>query len=404
MKHENPLVSVIIPVYNAGPYLEDAVESALEQTYDNLELIVVDDGSTDESVEICDRMAARDHRISVCHQQHAGASAARNRGLDMASGEYICFIDADDHAYGDMIRMMVTRMEKEQADVAVFNVFEEKKWGLGSVAGWHIKSDALTTDEIRFRLLLGDDNYVWRKMYRRSLWDGIRFPLGKNHEELYVNAELFLRPKKIISSQQVLYNFNHYKEKTFGRKDELYDIYDSLEAWRHNLETAGQYAMLFPYREYYRWQARMRWHRGRAKTAGTSEGALWMDTRYQKLFDSDNDFAMAVTRQDRKEEILEYYMAAFRMHREKEGILLRYGIDDDSNERELIQAALEVLCVNSVVRKLPAETVTEVKKRVEEARERDHVLPAGQNILFSLIDHGNEDVMRFKGRSYLKRF
>ena len=114
---QDPLISVIIPVYNVAPYLREAVDSAINQTYRNLEIIMVDDGSTDGSGDICDEYASRDPRITVIHQKNCGSSSARNAGLDRATGEYIAFLDSDDAYDLSFIRTMIDVAFRENSDI-----------------------------------------------------------------------------------------------------------------------------------------------------------------------------------------------------------------------------------------------------------------------------------------------
>ena len=115
-------VSVIIPVYNVGNYLDRCMKSIVNQTYKNLEIILVDDGSTDQSAELCDRWAEKDERISVVHQNNGGLSNARNTGLDRAKGEYLTFIDSDDIVSHLLIEKLVLKSESESADISICDV------------------------------------------------------------------------------------------------------------------------------------------------------------------------------------------------------------------------------------------------------------------------------------------
>ena len=116
MEH-NPLISVIVPVYNVAEYLSRCVDSILAQSYENLQIILVDDGSTDDSGKICEEYAKKDARIQVIHQNNGGLSSARNAGLDLASGEYIGFVDSDDWIEPEMYAEMLARMEKYDAQL-----------------------------------------------------------------------------------------------------------------------------------------------------------------------------------------------------------------------------------------------------------------------------------------------
>lgn len=174
------MISIIVPVYRAEEYLENCIESLLSQTYSDLEIILVDDGSPDASGRICDAYAAKDSRIRVIHQENRGSAAARNAGLDAASGEYVGFVDADDavdsHMYEELLRAIygfdlaicgtcVIRNGKRQAnqDFATNRALDED--GL-----WHVIFGYL-------------NNAVWNKLYRADLIRDSRFPVGICHNE-----------------------------------------------------------------------------------------------------------------------------------------------------------------------------------------------------------------------------
>lgn len=128
---ENYKVSVIVPVYNVAPFLEKCVESILSQTWDFIEIILVNDGSTDDSGLICDQMQQKDDRVKVLHKKNGGVSAARNSGIEMASGGFICFVDGDDYVMPDYIEYMLEQLVKNKADIALttqmFGNFDENK-------------------------------------------------------------------------------------------------------------------------------------------------------------------------------------------------------------------------------------------------------------------------------------
>ena len=126
-KSNAPLVSVIIPVYNVAPYLEEALESVINQSYNNLEILVIDDGSTDGSEIICEEYAARDKRIRVIYQVNGGLSDARNTGLDLAAGEYIAFLDSDDAYRSNMIEVMLRAVMRYQADIIICRCLRRPK-------------------------------------------------------------------------------------------------------------------------------------------------------------------------------------------------------------------------------------------------------------------------------------
>lgn len=174
MSQNNPLVSVIIPVYNVLPYLREALDSVINQSYKNLEIIIIDDGSTDGSGELCDQYF--DSRIKIIHQSNQGLSSARNAGLDLMSGDIVAFLDSDDAFYPHMIQTMLKEMEKSSADIVACNfVWDRRQSEYGE--GLYSSKEALK-ELINARI----ETAVWNKIYKRYLWDEIRFPEGHVYE------------------------------------------------------------------------------------------------------------------------------------------------------------------------------------------------------------------------------
>lgn len=165
-----PRISVIIPVYNVEPYLRRCLESVVLQTYKNLEIILVDDGSTDKSGSICDEYALNDERINVIHKKNGGLSSACNVGLAAATGDWIGWVDSDDWAEQDMFEYMLRGAEKYDADAAVCSRYE---WQLNRKVfkGW--KSEEIYDGEQALRALLEDEeinNFRWDKLWKRSFF------------------------------------------------------------------------------------------------------------------------------------------------------------------------------------------------------------------------------------------
>ena len=193
----NELVSVIVPVYNVGPYLVEALDCVCEQTYDNLEIIVVDDGSTDGSGAICDRYAEKDGRVQVVHQERKGLSGARNTGLERMTGTYVAFLDSDDAFVKTFIETMVNAMRDTQADMAVSRFAhirtDGKLIGDGIAADEKTVARKLLNRADALRALADNriDVIMTDKLYRRELWDTIRFPEGYVHEDVAVIFSVF---------------------------------------------------------------------------------------------------------------------------------------------------------------------------------------------------------------------
>ena len=205
-KRERPLVSVIIPVYNVAPYLREALDSVVNQTCRRLEIIVVDDGSTDGSGALCDEYAS-DPRVRVIHQENRGLSGARNAGLDRATGDAIAFLDSDDAFHPDFVRQMLEAMEGADVAVCRYERHDPAPDGKGrpapaAKAGTYGRAEALRA------CVDGSINpAVWNKLYRRALWECIRFPEGHNHEDLHVICEIFDRCDRARVLDRALYRY-----------------------------------------------------------------------------------------------------------------------------------------------------------------------------------------------------
>lgn len=211
------LVSVIVPVYNVEPYLEQCVESILAQTYENLEIILVDDGSTDKSGEICDRYAEKDSRIRVIHQENAGVSVARNTGLDICRGDYIGFVDSDDYIASDMYEVLLTRLRKDKAVIgacAVSHVSPHSVQAEGIGKPYAIFSGAEAAKSL-FNpdkgFLDGVKFSVCNKLYRRNVFfsgnqERITFPEGKIlGEDAHVTTSVIYHADRVVYIGKNLY-------------------------------------------------------------------------------------------------------------------------------------------------------------------------------------------------------
>lgn len=197
------MVSIIIPVYNVGPYLKECLYSVVTQSYKNLDVIVIDDGSSDESARICDYYQKRDSRIRVIHQENRGLSAARNIGLNMINGEIIAFLDSDDALLPDMIETMVEGMIKTNSDITICGFFicntVNKLIPSKYNREFKVQKGLLSSKDALDQMIEGKINMsVWNKIYRRVLFDSIRFPEGCVHEDNYVTPYLLERADQIL--------------------------------------------------------------------------------------------------------------------------------------------------------------------------------------------------------------
>lgn len=201
-------ISVIVPIYNVEKYLKKCIESIINQTYSNLEIILVDDGSPDNCGKICDEYQVQDSRIKVIHKKNGGLSDARNAGIKEATGEIISFIDSDDFVDLDMYEYMLNEMQKENADIVICGTkidFENGKTRIKRAEKRKIlnSKDAL----IELNSFKSFDMAVWNKLYKKEIIDGIFFPVGKKSEDYFVMYQYFDRAKKIIILPEAKYHY-----------------------------------------------------------------------------------------------------------------------------------------------------------------------------------------------------
>ena len=178
---KTPLISIIIPVYKVEPFLRECLDSIVSQTYQNLEIILVDDGSTDGSGAICDEYAARDGRIIVIHQENQGISGARNAGLDIASGDYVLFVDSDDRIEPFTCECALKAAIGQQADLVSFGykvIYESGKSREVVAPASGIQDKRQVMQELVWQRGNFRDS-AWNKLFARKLFDDIRFPEGK---------------------------------------------------------------------------------------------------------------------------------------------------------------------------------------------------------------------------------
>ena len=222
----NGKISIIIPVYNVEKYIERCLDSVITQSYVNLEIILVDDGSTDRSGEICDRYAVRDNRIKVIHAENAGLGEARNRGIRMVSGEYICFVDSDDWIEGDFCKELIEVAEKTQSNISIcgyYECFEDNK----TPKVFYENCFTKTGKEILHYTMTANGKYwfnisVWNKLYKREIVSGLLFK-SRVYEDIMYNVESLYRAGEISYVNKCLYNYRVNREgsiisKGFQRK------------------------------------------------------------------------------------------------------------------------------------------------------------------------------------------
>lgn len=216
--NQKSLLSVIVPVYNTEIYLERCIDSIISQTYKNLEIILVDDGSTDRSGIICDEYKQKDERIRVVHQKNAGPSAARNCGLDIARGKYIGFVDSDDYIAADMYENL-QRCMKAGIDITCCGTISIRK-SKSIVCCKMNRQRIFNTEEAIFELLKGDfiSFAVWDKLFRKSVIGNSRFPQKRLCEDLPFTYQVIKKSKKVIHIGNTEY-FYCYRENSRSKSD-----------------------------------------------------------------------------------------------------------------------------------------------------------------------------------------
>lgn len=229
------LISVIVPIYKVERYLRECLDTICGQTYKNLEIILVDDGSPDNCGKICDEYSQKDTRIKVIHKKNAGVAEARNSGLDAANGRYISFIDPDDLVKPTMLEQLYSLMKEYDAQVSMcgFCYYEDGK-----------QKDVFQED--REKLVISGidaqyryfENYqkslmysvVWNKLFDRNLFLGLRYPKGKIHEDEYLNFQLLYQAGKMVCTSEILYLYRIVRKESImdyfnANRFQLFDAY-----------------------------------------------------------------------------------------------------------------------------------------------------------------------------------
>ncbi len=217
------LLSIIIPIYNVEKYLERCINSVLDQTYQNLQIILVDDGSTDGSRDICDKYKILDARIRVIHKSNGGAADARNKGLQIAEGEYIGFVDADDYVALDMYERLYDALEERGCDIACcgrINRFDKSVKSRLRI-DYTKKCVTLLTNKKAMKTLFlydGIDFSPCDKLFRVKVLKGLQFPTGRSSEDIPVIYEAFKRANSVVHIGSAKYNYCHRKDSSSGRR------------------------------------------------------------------------------------------------------------------------------------------------------------------------------------------
>lgn len=218
------MISVIVPVYNVEQYLDQCVESIVKQTYKELKIILIDDGSTDDSGLICDKWGEMDSRVLVIHQSNQGVCVARNVGLAHAEGEYITFVDSDDYLHPQMYELLLRAMQKNNADIAACRerAFEDGSEQVEEV----LCQNSIVTVENRQQYLshyledfVGQYTWVWNKLYTREIIGEKRFGKEQVLEDISFSVDLAVGADRVVWVEERMYYYRQHPSSIMHRKD-----------------------------------------------------------------------------------------------------------------------------------------------------------------------------------------
>lgn len=240
---ENSLISVIIPIYNVERYLSRCIDSVVNQTYTNLEIILVDDGSPDKCGIICDEYSKKDKRIKVIHKKNGGLSDARNAGINIVLGKYIGFIDSDDWIENNYFKRLHDLIDNYRADISVCNFIKTYNENEKFNVNLDIKINEYTNIEALEQYF---DKYsiqmivAWGKLYKAELFKSIRFPVGKIHEDEFTTHKLIYKANKVVLTTECLYYYWQRQDSIMGMGFNIKGKFDGLEALKERIEFYKQ--------------------------------------------------------------------------------------------------------------------------------------------------------------------
>lgn len=229
------LVSVIVSVYDVSDYINECLESIVQQTYSNIEIIVVDDGSNDSSAEICDEWQLKDNRIKVFHKQNGGLSDARNYALEKSKGDYICFVDGDDRLTIDFVEKMYTNLIENNADLCVCHYFQNCLQEGNLIYSMVYSKNVECVDWQKYMEIVYNNTYyvtACMKLGKRELYHNNMFPIGKKHEDAFVILDVVRKCTNICIIPEHLYFYRNREDSIMNDEDECLYL-DDFE-WINN--------------------------------------------------------------------------------------------------------------------------------------------------------------------------
>lgn len=246
----NPMISIIVPVYNVDKYLSTCIDSIINQTYKNLEIILVDDGSTDNCGKICDMYKTIDSRIKVIHKKNGGLSDARNKGIDMSTGKYIGLVDSDDYIHPQMYEILYSNMVKYNGDIVVCNYVKYESYDFYAYQNIDDKVEIynnIDSLDLVFGEKEGQCITPWNKIYNRNIFKNLRFEVGKIYEDKLISHRILYTSKRTIFIPNILY-FYRQRKGSLSHSEFNIKTLDSLYAYRDAMiflySNANDYAKL----------------------------------------------------------------------------------------------------------------------------------------------------------------
>ena len=238
-------ISVIVPVYNVEQYLERCVDSIINQTYTNLEIILVNDGSTDNSGKLCDELAKKDERIRVIHKENGGLSDARNRGIDESESDLVGFIDSDDYIDRDMYEILLKNLNNTDADLsmcALYDVYNNTPEAqVTNKETWELSSEQAIKMVMEAKIL---SVTAVNKLYRKSLFTDLKFEVGKIAEDAFIMIKLLDKCEKIVATNEKKYYYVH-RENSITTQKFSTKFLNVIEAYEQNSNIIlGKYPLL----------------------------------------------------------------------------------------------------------------------------------------------------------------
>lgn len=236
----NDLISVIIPIFKVEAYLTRCVDSVLAQTYRNLEIFLVDDGSPDRCGEICDTYAQKDPRVKVIHKENGGLSDARNAALDVCTGEYISFVDSDDYVSEDFIESLYHAIQSNHTKLSVCGIIKFDEFGNQAVDYAPAETESRVSGDEMFETFIRPA--AWNKLYHKSIFRELRYPFGKLYEDLFIYHDILAMTDGIAFTGKNSYYYFNRQESIMNRRYDIgnTDLIEGLDRRIRKLREMGK--------------------------------------------------------------------------------------------------------------------------------------------------------------------